>query len=175
MKQSSRILCLSAETRINTPSGVNRIDFIEPGMDILGYDALSGACIADSVGKIARSFHNRCAIVVFDNGSILKLTVDHPLFVQGKGWCVVCLNEERCTYGVSVDKLNVGDICVFYLDGEIAQTEVVSIEIKACSEDFYCFSTNKSHSFFANGVLVRDVDIDSIPQEQLIANQVVVK
>jgi len=175
MKYYSEIICLTAETMISTPSGELRIDSIEPGMEVIGFDVYSTSFITDTVYKTARSLHDHCAKVVFENGTSFVLTVDHPVYVEDKGWCVVCMNEDKYAYGVYVEQLNVGDVCVVFSHGKVAHVKVASIDLISCSEDFYCFSTIKSHSFFANGILVRDVNIDHLTQEQLNANHVVVK
>lgn len=175
MKHYSKIICLTADAMISTPSGELRIDSIEPGMEVIGYDVQAAKCIPDTVVKTARSLHDHCAKVSFENGSSFVLTVDHPIYVEDKGWCVVCMNEDKCAYGVNVEQLNVGDVCVVLSQGEVARVKVASIDLMTCSEDFFCFLTAKSHSFFANGILVRDVNINYLTQEQIEANHVIVK
>ena len=175
MKHFSKIICLTAEAKVCTPSGEMTIDSIEPGMEIIGYDILSASCITDKVYKIAHSLHNCCAKVAFINGVSLVLTLDHPIYVEDRGWCIVSSNDDKNAYGVSVKQLNVGDVCILYFKGGVTHTKVISIDIMQCSEDFYCFSTLKSHSFFANGILVHDMNLDFLTQEQLEANHVIMK
>lgn len=174
MKYYSNIICLTADSMVRTPYGELRIDCIKPGMEIVSYDIHSASCVYDTVYKTARSLHDHCAKVVFDNGISFILTVDHPIYVENKGWCVVCMSDDKCAYGVSVSQLNVGDLCVVFSQGDVSHARVVSVDIMSCSEDFYCFSTVKNHSFFANDILVRDVNIDFLSQEQIASNHVVV-
>ena len=174
MKYYSNIICLTADSMVSTPSGELRIDCIKPGMEIVGYDIHSASYVYDTVYRTVRSLHDHCAKVVFDNGTSLVLTVDHPIYVENKGWCVACMSEDNCAYGVNVSQLIVGDLCVVFSQGDVSHAKVVSIDLMSCSEDFYCFSTVKSHSFFANGVLVRDVNIVFLTQEQIAYNHVIV-
>ena len=110
MKYYSNIICLTADSMVNTPSGELRIDCIKPGMEIVGYDIHSASYVYDTVYRTVRSLHDHCAKVVFDNGTSLVLTVDHPIYVENKGWCVACMSEDNCAYGVNVSQLIVGDL-----------------------------------------------------------------
>lgn len=175
MKHYSKALCLTADARVSTPSGDVRIDSIEPGAQIYGYDEETSTCLTDTVFKVARSLHDKCAKVFFENGASFVITLDHPIYVEGKGWSVIRLGGDHFVYGVSVEQLVVGDVCVLYSNGIVGHARVTSIEIMKCAEFFYCFSTIKTHSFFANGILVRDVNIDFLTPEQLEANHVEVK
>lgn len=175
MKHFSKVLCLPAETKVSSPMGEVRIDSIEPGTEVFGYDEKTSSRITDTVLKVARSLHDKCAKVVFENGAIFFITLDHPIYVVSKGWSVICMNDEKCVYGVKTQQLVVGDVCIHYTQGTITLVKVVSIDIMPCAEYLYCVSTAKSHSFFANGILVRDVNIDFLTQEQLEANQVEVR
>ena len=111
MKKYSNILCFDKTTSIKTIRGMVKIKDIRPGDYIVSYDdELKDKCI-DTVMYTAESIHGICAIVVFDNGTRLKATVDHPLMVITKGWCAVSIDGIEKMYGVNVRQLEIGDEC----------------------------------------------------------------
>lgn len=167
MKKYSNILCFDKTTSIKTIRGMLKIKDIKPGDYIVSYDdELKDKCI-DTVMCTAESIHDICAIVVFDNGTRLKATVDHPLMVITKGWCAVSTDGIEKMYGVSVRQLEIGDECLLVDGDKISATKVISIEVIPCSEIFYCLATKETHSFIANGIVVHDVDIKRFSKEYL--------
>lgn len=167
MKIYSKILCFDETSMVTTTIGDTLIKEITPGVEVLSYDEEKGTLIVDIVTSVAKSQHSRCAIIDFENGIYLKSTVDHPLFVQNKGWCSVETSGIKEMYGVGVEQLNVGDSCVFFKDKRYLSTKVKSISIQACSEMFYCLSTKTKHNFLVNGIVAHDVDINRFSLDTL--------
>lgn len=167
MEKYSHILCIEENTKISILAGTVCIKDIRSGTEIISYDAKTGLEAIDIVTAISKSMHSQCAIVTFENGAALRATKDHPLFVKDKGWCAVDVYGIKEMYGVKVKQLVEGDECLFFKDGKFIHTKVESIEIQDCSEPFYCLSTQDTHCFLANGVVVHDVEISRFSEEQL--------
>jgi len=175
MKKYSKLLCFEDKTLVRTETDVLQIKDIQPGSHIISYDEKLKKTCTDIVVCTAKSLHSRCAIISFEDGSSLKSTIDHPLYVVGKGWCSVNIDGLKEMYGVSVRQLEAGDVCLSLEGGKISRLKIQSIEVKPCSELFYCLATKNNHSFFANGILAHDVDINRFSQEDLIREGVVVE
>ena len=158
MKPYCNIICFSADTLVETPLGEYPISSVEPGMEVISYDIRSSNVDFDMVKNVVCSSHDRCAIVTLDSGTRIKMTLDHPIYVVDKGWCAIDI--EKPIYGVSVKNLCVGDTLVCYPNKILSNARIVSIEIITCSEVFYCLSTLNTHTFFANGIVAHDIDID---------------
>ena len=175
MKKISKILCFDKNTLVATKTGDTLITKIKPGMEILAFEEQTLSYGADVVTATAKSKHDQCAIIRFDDGTSLKATIDHPLFVNGKGWCAVNVDGLEKKYGVTVRQLEEGDLCLSLKNNIMSNSRVVSIEVKPCSEFFYCLATKNNHSFLANGVVAHDVDIKRFSDEQLTNEGVIVE
>lgn len=174
MKKYSRIICLSSDTLISTLWETKAISTIQPGAEIVSLDLNSGLPVMERVGNVVHSLHNQCAVIGFRNGRQLKMTLDHPVYVVGKGWCSVNEEQNEFLYGENVKRLVIGDKCLSCSNGLLEEIEIVTIDICPCSEEFYCLSTEKSHAFLANGILAHDVDLKLLSWEFLESEQVAV-
>lgn len=170
MNKYSNFLCFDGNTNVKTINGIMPIKDIKLGTEIIAFDEKSKTVCSDIVITIAKSLHSLCAIIKFEDGSSLKATVDHPLFVVGKGWCAVNVNGLEEMYGVAVEQLEEGDVCLSLGNGELSHLKVISIEVNPCSELFYCLATKNNHSFFANGILAHDVDINRFSKDCIEQN-----
>lgn len=175
MNKYSNFLCFEGNTHVATANGIRPIKDIKLGTEIIAFNEKSKTISYDIVTTIAKSLHSLCAIIKFEDGTSLKATVDHPLYIVGKGWCAVNVNRLEEMYGVSVEQLEEGDVCLSINNGELSHSRVISIEVNPCSELFYCLATKNNHSFFANGILAHDVDINRFSQEILQQEGVVVE
>lgn len=159
MEKYSRILCLDGHSKISTLVGNIPIKDIRPGMKVLSYDITNNKIVTDTVTAVAKSTHSRCATVNFDGASLLKMTLDHPLYVTGKGWCAVNKNDHEGMYGVQVKSLEERDACLMFVNDELRPTAVSRITVSDCSDAFYCLMTCHCHNFLANGIVAHDVNL----------------
>lgn len=170
----SKILCFDENTSVKVLKGYVLIKDIVPGTEIVSYDSLNKVLCIDKIKAIAKSLHDICAVLLFENGTSIRCTIDHPLFVEGKGWCAVNVNYNDEMYGVKVSQLNEGDFCLLLRENEVLLTKLISINRVECSESFYCITTENFHTFFANNILAHDVNIDKFKQETLLNEGVIV-
>lgn len=175
MNHFSIFLCFEGNTKILTADGLQSISNIKCGATIQSFDIKSNSICTDIVSTTAHSLHSICAIIGFEDGSSLMATVDHPIYVIGKGWCAVKTDNMEETYGVSVKQLKEGDACIQVKNNAITSSKVQNIEIKNCSERFYCLSTKEHHNFIANNTLVHDVDINRFSQECIKQEGIIVE
>jgi intein/homing endonuclease len=174
MNKYCKILCFDEKVSVKTQKGNIQIKDIVPGMEVVSYDLYNNVLCADKVIATAKSLHEVCAILLFENGISIKCTIDHPLFVEGKGWCAVNDNGIDEMYGVKVTQLKEGANCYLLNGNKISLTKLISIKIIKCSESFYCISTEKNHNFFASNILAHDVRIDIYTSEILSEEGVIV-
>ena len=93
----------------------------------------------------------------FENGTVNKFSPAHPYWVVGKGWCVLDLIEAESELSFSVNQLAVGDTVIFYLNGILHHTTLLSIEKTGIFVEMYNLEFVKNnHCFFANGILVHN-------------------
>lgn len=171
----SNFLCFEGSTQVMTVDGLKPIKDVRCGTIVSSYDLENKSIYLDIVTITAKSLHSICSIITFEDGSSIASTVDHPFYVFGKGWCAVNINGLEEMYGVTVKQLEEGDDCLSLKNGELSYSKVISIEVKPCSELFYCLATKTNHSFFANGILAHDVDINRFSEECLKQEGVVVE
>lgn len=175
MKKISKILCFDENTIVATKLDSTLIANIKPGTEIIAFEEQTASYEIDVVTATAKSMHDQCAVIKFEDGTTLKATIDHPLFVCRKGWCAVRVDGLEEKYGVSVKQLEVGDLCLSLKNDIVSNSIVTSIEVKPCHEYFYCLATKNSHSFMANGIVAHDVDINRFSDEQLTNEGVIVE
>lgn len=167
MRNYNKFICFCETTLVSTTNGAKRIKDIRVGDNVVSYDDKLNEVYVDTVTHTAESAHNICAIIMFDNGTTLKATVDHPLMVAIKGWCAVSTDGIEKMYGVCVKQLEVGDECMMCEGDKVSVTTVTSIEVIPCSEIFYCLATKKTHNFLANGIVARGFDLNSFSKKSI--------
>lgn len=175
MDNFSNFICLDESSKVMTNTNVISIKDVIPGMTVFSFDEESKEIILDEVVSTVRSRHSICATLLFENEVMLRCTIDHPVFVESKGWCAVSLDGFKDMYNVNVKKLEVGDVCPIMQENKVVSSRIKSIALDPCSDYFYCLSTKKYHNFFANGVIAHDVSIERFPEDLLIKEGVEVK
>jgi len=93
---------------------------------------------------------------ILNNGTVLTVTDDHPLYVIDKGWC--SMNPKLSVRGYKslrpdlVGKIEVGDK-LHHKDG--TPVEILDIRVSSYSKAVYTFNNKfkTSPAYYANGVL----------------------
>lgn len=154
-----KIICFSKNVYIHTINCLKSIKNVKSGDIILTFNLALYQLQVFKCDMIASSLHHYANRIHFTNGTITESTLDHPYYVQGKGWCAVdgAMNEEH--YGLSVGALEVGDRCICLENGVIGTTEVKEIETITGTFEMYNISGGENHNFFANGILAHDENL----------------
>lgn len=159
MKARQDFVCFHPSTLIATQDGYVRIDELRCGQTVLAWSKDEQSLTYVLVERVACSRHAVLSRISLTNGVKLKCTPDHPIWVEGKGWCSVDSSEVMEKYGVAASALRVGDKCLYLENGLMQGVEVVSIELIEEEQDFYTISAGDEHCFFANGILVHDENV----------------
>jgi len=148
--------CLGAETPIKMGDGsLMPIAEVETGMEVWGLNTLTGEMGPAKVEGIAVPTHDELFLVTLSDGSVLKITKDHPVYVTGKGWYAIAPDLAKGIYlstENTVAPLTVGDIVQ---DGPFS-LKVISIEKEEKVQATYTFIrlSGGYTAFMANGVWV---------------------
>ena len=90
---------------------------------------------------------------VFENGTELTGTTDHPLFVLGKGYSSYSPQATKDDSGLDVEQILIGDE-VLHLDGYgVTITDI--IEDENTHTVYNLDSVADNHNFFANDLLAQ--------------------
>ncbi len=152
-------LCFVKGTKILMfDSSQKSIEDVKVGDLVRTFNEKTKKLESKKVLRIDSPFHENLIQVSFNNNIFNVNTQDHPYFVVGKGWCSYDPSATKDKYNMNVERLSVGDICLFINEkGDISQIEVVEIEITDRAERTYNLSgIEDNHNFFANGVLVHN-------------------
>jgi Domain of unknown function (DUF4157)/Pretoxin HINT domain len=143
--------CFTADTRVTLADGSSQpIRTIRPGERVLAVpdgeveSAMLRACIVDKVLQYAPAEY---LLLSFDDGTVLRVTPNHPLFAEG-GWR-------------AAGELRAGD-AVAVLDGSRAglrRARVSRVAPQPAELVVYDLVVADCHTFFANGVLAHNKNI----------------
>jgi hypothetical protein len=88
-------------------------------------------------------------------GGNVEATLDHPIFVKGKGYCSYSPSlTTQENNGMNVNQIEIGDSVLFYSDIE---GTITSIELQDAPKTVYNLrNVENNHNFFANGILVHN-------------------
>jgi len=151
--------CFVPGTKIIMHDGTTRnIEDVKVGDVILSVNIKNMKVGPDIVVDIPEATKRyRMIEASFENGTINKFSPAHPYWVKGKGWSVFDIEEARKELNFSVDKLEVGDVVLFYENGKLLETKVKSLlDTKEYVEMYNLEYVKENHTFFANGILVHN-------------------
>ncbi len=148
--------CFTGDTKISLSNGdIKNIEDVVPGDEICTYDLEKNEIVFCQVVNVFSKLVNKIVHYQFDNGESLKCTIDHPIYVVGKGWCSFDNNESNSKYSLDkpVQSIEVGDI-VKLQNGEtkLLKVEVIEGDVKV----YNLIDIEKNHNFFANNILVHN-------------------
>jgi len=159
MKKYNRIICFKGNTTINTPEGLKKIKDINPGDIVYSFNLDLNIRTTSIVKRVANSKHNKICKISFNDNSILEMTLDHPIWVIGKGWASISQNER---YNLITEKLNIGDKCLSLNSENMTIKTVKNIEIIYGEFTMYNISGGNHNNYFANGILAHDENMLSL-------------
>ena len=148
--------CFVAGTLISMGEGDRvPIEDIKEGDMVLTYNLEHNEHRINKVNAVYSKKVDKVAHIIIEEEKEITCTLDHPLYVKGKGWCSVDNDLSNKLYSIesSVGKLEIGDE-LLYSKGS---SKVVSIEVIEEETVVYNLQEVEEHNnFFANGILVHN-------------------
>jgi hypothetical protein len=147
--------CFIAGTEITLGSGdLKNIENVIEGDEVLTFNFDNDTIETNNVNNVYSKKVDKTVKYVFDNGTELQSTVDHPIYVIGKGWSSFENETSNKLYDIGgVSKIEIGDEVKL----NDTSTKVVSTELIEAEEVVYNLrDIENNHNFFANGALVHN-------------------
>ena len=149
-----KLCCVDGETDITMADGsTKKAKDISVGDEVLSYNQETKQYEKTKIEETITPYREKILEITFEDGTILKITDDHPLLSE-RGW--ICYNPEkgRLAYGFDVsDKaMQVGDKIITEFGARtIASIKVVEFEDL---EIVYTFKLANGLAYIANGNIV---------------------
>lgn len=136
------LCCFTPETLVTMADGTH-----VQIADVRAGDLIKVESGIEPVGEVIVRNKRTMYALKLDSGRVLKLSEDHPVHVEHRGYCCVNPIVEYKDMGIS-ERLEVGDRLTIEND---TTERVDAIELITYRDDVYTFSNSR---FYANGVLV---------------------
>ncbi len=79
--------CSPAKTKVNTPNGETNIEDLKKGDLVISYEEQKKCVKINTIEETyERYYEGELIILEIENGRVLKLTPEHPVFIKEKGW-----------------------------------------------------------------------------------------
>lgn len=151
------LCCFMPGTLISMANGSTKlIESLEVNDEVLSYNEDTNEVVVNTVSSIVTPMRSSIYRITTEDDTEIKLTLDHPLFVEGKGWSAIDIDSATKVYKIPVSQLEVGDTLV----GDLVHKKIKSIElITGLTSITYSIKLNDeaAPSYFANGVLAHNV------------------
>ncbi len=133
--------CFYGGTKILLSDGSQKnIEALRVGDLIINVDLRSFQTQIDTVRSVDSVYHEDLLRFVFEDGSTVISTEDHPYLVEGKGWCSFRSHLTRKNYGIQAMDLKPGDRCFLYSEHSLKPLVIKSIQKTALSGMTYNIS-----------------------------------
>jgi intein/homing endonuclease len=148
--------CFVAGTKILMEGGeIKNIEDVVVGDSIVTFDFKNDRTKIEKVLNVFSKKVNKIVEYEFSNGGSLKATLDHPIFVIGKGWSSFDNNLSNALYniGEEIRKIEIGDSVKFH------NQDVILSNVKLIDEETQVYNLSEvenNHNYFANNVLVHN-------------------
>ena len=153
---SANAPCFVAGTKIQMENGTTKnIEDVVVGDSIVSFDFTNDETKINKVLNIFSKKVDKIVIYEFSNGGILKSTLDHPIFVNGKGWSAFdnVLSNNLYQLDTPVQKIEIGDSV------KLINTNAVLEKVTLLNEETKVYNLSKieiNHNYFANDILVHN-------------------
>ena len=146
--------CFIAGTLVHTGEGQRPIEDIVPGDKVITWNHDSDAAEWCEVIDTMVKEDERTVTYIFDNGTELTGTPDHPLYVVDKGYSSYYPNQTKEDSGLDVEQILIGDE-VLHIDGYgVTITDI--IENEETSTVYNLNNVEKNHNFFVENLLAHN-------------------
>jgi hypothetical protein len=145
--------CFAAGTQILMENGTTKnIEDVRTGDIVKSFNFNTNEIENKLVGNTLSVLSDHIALVKFEDGNVLKVTKDHPIWTNN-GWSALDVELTMEKYQIGVAQLNVGDI-VKRFDDEVKIDSIQIIEEPTMT--FTLKGVEDNANFFAEGVLVHN-------------------
>jgi hypothetical protein len=148
--------CFVQGTKITLGDGTqSNIEDVKVGDEVSTYDFKTNTTTHNKVNNVFSKVVKTIVKYTFDNEETLLCTIDHPIYVEDKGWCSYNSQVSNSLYKLetSVNKIEIGDN-VRALSG----TKIIT-DINVVHEDTTVYNLQDievNHNFYANQILVHN-------------------
>ena len=109
--------CFIAGTKVHIEEkGITNIEDVEVGDKVISYNHDTDTVEYREVLKVREQEGKNVVTYIFENGTTLTATPDHPLFVNGKGYSSYYPKQTKEDSGLDVEQIFLGDE-VLHMDG----------------------------------------------------------
>lgn len=145
--------CFAAGTQILMEDGTTKnIEDVRTGDIVKSFNFNTNEIENKLVGNTLSVLSDHIALVKFEDGNVLKVTKDHPIWTNN-GWSALDVELTMEKYQIGVAQLNVGDIVKRFDD----EAKIDSIQIiEEPTMTFTLKGVEDNANFFAEGVLVHN-------------------
>ena len=101
--------------------------------------------------------------ITFPDGTINQNTNTHPYYTETKGWASYEPELTKEKYGISVSRLENGDVVYRLSNGALSEIEIANIEeVHEPVVTYNLMRVEDNSNFFANGILVHNKETNDI-------------
>jgi hypothetical protein len=154
--------CFIAGTKIHISEGVTKnIEDIIAGDSVLTFNMDSSEIESNVVNAVYSKKVDEIVEYELENGEFLKCTIDHPIYVEDKGWSSFDDNLSNKLYSLEtkINKIEIGDTLKLL----IGKTKITNINvIKETTIVYNLQEIENNHNFFANSVLAHNRGIPKL-------------
>jgi len=153
---AANLTCFVEGTLVSLVNGRQKpIEDLMVGDQVLTYNLDESKTEAGHICAMPESDASHVACLSFEDGTQITSTLNHPYYVQGKGWCSVQPEQIQIYYNVKVKPLTVGDSC--YSQTQKSWIKLVDISPQdAPMVRVLTLVVEPNHNFFANTILVHN-------------------
>eukprot|EP01121_Diplochlamys_sp_Union-15-3_P009217 TRINITY_DN249_c0_g1_i1.p1 TRINITY_DN249_c0_g1~~TRINITY_DN249_c0_g1_i1.p1 ORF type:complete len:223 (+),score=37.94 TRINITY_DN249_c0_g1_i1:82-750(+) len=154
--------CFAEGTMVTLPSGSFRpIENLKQNDEVLTFNFELNKSEKGQIIHKPESFTGKLIEIMFDDGSSISSTPNHPYYVEGKGWCSFDPMDTIRNYGLPVDRLMVGDQCIGVMKEDSDEKKVKRVvNLKQIEREdsvkVMTLMVEPNNNFFANSVLVHN-------------------
>ncbi len=147
--------CFAAGTPVTMADGSTKpIEDVHIGDWVMSYNLQTGKLEASEVLDLQQPVREGIYIVTFENGKVLRVTNDHPLYTD-KGWAAI--DVDAAYRGYALDKVSELDVGTAVMQEDKTYSKVKSIEyVPGDIQTYTLKKVSKNHNFFADGFLAHN-------------------
>ncbi len=147
--------CFIAGTKVHIEEkGITNIEDVEVGDKVISYNHDTDVVEYKEVYKVRVEEDKQVVKYLFENGTELTGTPDHPLFVVGKGYSSYYPKQTKEDSGLDVEQILLGDE-VLHMDGYGVTISDI-IEQEETHTVYNLEEVNDNHNFFVEDLLAHN-------------------